>query len=227
MINNGFGNHSTLGKVSLILAILTIIFFIIIIISSISMVIFNNMFISIFSSIFSLLMFIFSLVSIILGAISYWGKEKDRYGLYAFIIGLVFLILVFVTIAISATVYVYVSGMLGQSSSPNMTPYIHLIGSESGNNLTLNIVHISEKDISWSDVSYTLTDTTDLEEINCNPPDNEVTVSYNYQYLEEGKSIFIYGGINDSDELESNNDYFFTLIYNPTGETMYSYSWTQ
>ena len=145
--------------------------------------------------------------------------------MYAFIIGLVFLILVFVTIAISATVYVYVSGMAGPN--PNPTPYAHIIGSQSDDDCTLSIMHVSREDIEWSDITYTLTDTTDLEEIDCNTMSNEVTVSYDYTYLEEGKPIFIYGGANNSDELETNNEYSFMLIYEPTGDILASYTWIQ
>jgi len=222
-----FSRHSTMGKVSLIFAILTITFFVLGIVSSILTVILQNVSIVLFSTIFAVLTFIFSLISIVIGAVTYWGKDKDKYGLYAFIIGLVFLILAFVVqIAVAATVYVYVSGMLGAPEYAQ-TPMVQLTDSQTGKNCTFTIMYVSEDDVEWSDISYTITDTTNTIEIDCTPPNNEVLVSYNYEYLENGKSIFIYGGINDSDELKTGNEYRLTLIYNPTGYTMYSTYWEQ
>jgi len=63
----------------------------------------------IFFSLLTLLSIIFSLVAIILGVIAYFGKTKDRYGLFGFVLGICFLICSFVLIP-TAT-YVYVSGL--------------------------------------------------------------------------------------------------------------------
>lgn len=224
---SGYSRHSTLGKVSLILALLTVVFFILSIVIIVLVLFLQNPFLIMFSSLFSFLMFIFSLIAIILGAISYWGKDRDKYGLYAFVIGLVFMILTFVVpIAMAATVYVYVSGMMGPSDI-DMPPSVQLVRSNSGNNCTFTIIDVSEGNIKWSDLSYSLTDTTDSEEIDCTPPNNEVFINYNYQYLDEGKSIFIYGGSNNSDELKKGNTYSFSLIYSPSSSIVYSTSWTQ
>ena len=207
-----FSKHSTMGKVSLIFAILTITFFVLGILFSILTVVLQNLSIVLFSTIFTVLTFIFSLISIVIGAVTYWGKDRDKYGLYAFIIGLVFLILASVVqIAVAATVYVYVSGMIGAPEFAQ-TPSVFLDDSQTGKNCTLTIMHVSEDDVKWSDISYTLTDITNTKEIDCTPPNNEVLVSYNYEYLENGKSIFIYGGIDGSDELKTGNNYSFTPV---------------
>jgi len=116
-------NHSTLGKVSLIFAILTIVLFVSNIIIVFAVAFTLNFSLSILSTIFSLLLFIFTILALILGAISYFGKEKDKYGLVGFIVGLVFLILMFVSIAIAATTYVYVSG-LGSPNSYTVAPSV-------------------------------------------------------------------------------------------------------
>jgi len=139
--------HTTLGKISLISAILVIILFcvsIAIVFISVSSGNANNLLV-IGSSIISLLEFIFTLIAIILGAISFFGKDKDRYGLVAFIIGVVFILLMVITVAIAATTYVYVSGML---SPPGGTiPNIHLTRYSDA----LNVAFVSEPDLLWSD----------------------------------------------------------------------------
>ena len=139
--------HTTLGKISLISAILVIILFCV----SIAIVFISalsgsaNNLLMIGSSIISLLEFIFTLIAIILGAISFFGKDKDRYGLVAFIIGIVFILLMVITVAIAATTYVYVSGML---SPPGETiPNIHLTRYSD----ELNVAFVSEPDLLWSD----------------------------------------------------------------------------
>ena len=147
-MENNFSSHTTLGKASLIVALLTIVFFILIIVVVVAAIFTQNPFIAVFSSIFSLLMFIFSITSIVLGAISYWGKDRDKYGLVAFIIGIVFLVLVFITIAISATMYVYVSGMLGPTNTES-TPSVGLMTDSAVNNCTVTITSASSNDIDW------------------------------------------------------------------------------
>jgi len=86
--------HSKLAIIGLILGILAIFCFLI----------------SFFIMLFGIIMtFILGILAIIFGATAYWGRWKDRLGLTDFKIGLVVLIIWFLTWVIT---YTYVSGML-------------------------------------------------------------------------------------------------------------------
>ena len=76
MVGN-FQTHSSLGKASLILALLTVVFFVLSIVVVFVVFIFQDPMIIIFSSLFSFLTFIFSFILIIIEAIYYWGKDRD------------------------------------------------------------------------------------------------------------------------------------------------------
>ncbi len=97
---------TVLGKLSLLFACITIgcIFVFFLLMSS--RLNWANL---IFFSLLTLLSIVFSLVAIILGAIAYFGKTKDRYGLFGFVLGICFLISSFVLIP--AATYIYVSGL--------------------------------------------------------------------------------------------------------------------
>ena len=217
-----FSRHSTLGKISLIFAILTIVFFILVILSVVLAIVFANTSIAVFSSIFNLLMFIFSILSLILGAISFWGKDNDRYGLYAFIIGIVFLILTFVmTIAVAATVYVYVSGMIGSPEHAQTPNLAALVTPDSGNNATLLVTYIDTDDVYWPDITFKIHDITDDEYLT---EYTDYTTNLSYDTIENGDSIKFTG---QGNEFQENHYYSITLLYWPTDQTICYYSWEQ
>ena len=102
-------------------------------------------------------------------------------------------------------------------------------GFSSNNSLKRRAIIVDAPDLPPEECEFYITNAgvADSEEIDCTTIDNEVTVSYSYTYLEEGKSIFIYGGANNSDELEKNNEYSLILIYEPTNDIIASYTWAQ
>jgi len=214
-MENQFSTHTTLGKASLIVALLAVVFFIISIIIMIAAIFLQNPFIIIFSSFFSILMFIFSLIAIILGAISYWGSDKDKYGLYAFVIGLVFMILaIVVPIAMSATVYVYVSGMMGAPDIDEVTPSVSLMVDAQDTTCTVTVTSVSSNNINWNNIDWTLYDSTNFENIyyGVNLP--------SYGGVQAGQTISV-------TDLTDNHDYRLTLTYIPTGNAVSMVSWTQ
>ena len=202
MVGN-FQTHSSLGKASLILALLTVVFFVLSIVVVFVVFIFQDPMIIIFSSLFSFLTFIFSLISIILGAISYWGKDRDKYGLYGFVIGLVFMILTFVVpIAMAATVYVYVSGMI---STPPEIVNVHLIADADENSCIIMLNYISESDsaiVTWDEIDWNLYNTDTSEKITT----GVLLPHYSKVPIVQGQTIAI-------SNLEKNYDYRFELIY--------------
>jgi len=141
------GGHTSLGKISLILAI-----------ASISCIIgnllllFSGLGFAIFFivSLLSFLCILCSILAIILGAIAHFGKTKNRYGLIGFVLGVCFLVAGFVVIP--ATTYVYVGGMM---PSPKMTyigmPSIFFVQDDIEDTLTVVSVY-SENTIEWSDI---------------------------------------------------------------------------
>jgi len=95
------GGRTSPGKISLILAIASISC----IIGNL-LLIFSGLGFAIFFivSLLSFLCILFSILAIILGAIAYFGKTKNRYGLIGFVLGVCFLVAGFVVIP--ATTYV-------------------------------------------------------------------------------------------------------------------------
>lgn len=138
--------HTPLGKASLILAILAIVCIV-----GIFALIFagvGNTAVIIFVSIFSILCFILPILAIILGAIAYFGKAKDIYGLIGFILGIC--LIVGAPIGIAATTYVYVSGMIG--SPPELTPTITFIYTDQSTTNTLTVVAADPTTVTWADL---------------------------------------------------------------------------
>ena len=136
--------HSSIGKVSLILAISTILF-VVIFMASVFLMPGNHTLISILLVLIIPLIFIFPILAIILGAIGYFGKNKDKYGLIGFILGI---LLIFSSIPISATTYVYVSGMIG-GVSVDTTPSIACIVNNNADEL---IIASADSGAYWSDI---------------------------------------------------------------------------
>ena len=223
-----FSNHSAIGKASLIIGLLTIIFFVLSIVIVVVSLALMNPFLSIFSSIFSFLVFIFSILSIVFGAIAFWGKDRDKYGLFAFIVGLIFIILIFISIAISATLYVYVSGMIGSNgheTTPSLFFNVDPGTEDSSNEAIVTIWTISEEDVEWYDVSYSLIDITDSDSL-------VEGVDYNTNIIDLNENSFIDGDdkieiIGLGGELESDHEYRFNIVYGPTGSAMGTMTWDQ
>ena len=63
------------------------------------------------------------------------------------------ILMVAITVAIAATVYVYVSGMIG--TSPDTAPEIQFVKDEMSNRLT--VAKAAPQDLTWADVSISCT----------------------------------------------------------------------
>jgi flagellin-like protein len=79
-------------------------------------------------------------------------KEADDHAVSA-VIGVI--LMVAITVAIAATVYVYVSGMIG--GTQKQTPNVSMVSDNSGNLLR---VASADVDIAWADIEITATNTT-------------------------------------------------------------------
>jgi len=136
--------HTLLGKISLVSMILTIVC----IVSTIATAFSGFRGVTIFLLYtFSILAFILTITAIVSGAISYFGKAKDSYGLAGFVVGII-LLLLGVPIAVAATTYVYVSGLMGETIST--TPVIACTVDNDNDRLT---VISSDLDVPWSEIS--------------------------------------------------------------------------
>ena len=85
-------------------------------------------------------------------------RFEDNEEAVSAVIGVI--LMVAITVAIAATVYVYVSGMMGGQTET--TPSITFTKDESDN--TLTVVH-AEGSLSWTDVNISVTDGTNTDYI--------------------------------------------------------------
>lgn len=146
-------------------------------------------------------------------------QKKSNTGL---IIAVVLIVLIIVPIAIAATVYVYVSGMISDPPSMQTTPNISaMITPDSGNNATLFITYIEDDYVYWSEVSFELYDITDGETLT---KYSDYTTDTSYGNIENGDSIKFTG---KGEEFQENHKYRATLIYSITDGIMFTYTWTQ
>ena len=142
------------------------------------------------------------------------------------------ILMVAITVAIAATVYVYVSGMLG--GGVQSTPAVSMTNSASAHNCTITIGTPTDSAIEWADCWYTLVDITDAEEITHNAAtegdvDHVVMKLPSATYVTGGQVILIQNCNNYQATwpLIDNHEYRFTLVYNTTGGTMGTVTWTQ
>ena len=132
--------HSSLGKASLILAIIGLVLIVVILLSFFI----EGFGIVYIAGILYYPVFLLSLIALILGAIAYFGKEKDLYGLIAFIIGIC--LFVAAPISIAASTYFYVSDRIGDYQ--DTTPGISFI--QDDDNIT---VAAADLNVFWSNLS--------------------------------------------------------------------------
>ena len=123
------------------------------------------------------------------------------------------ILMVAITVAIAATVYVYVSGMLG--SGTKETPTVGLTAEATGEVCAVTISTVSKADIAWADVETTLTNVSGAKAHGTDP-----TVSGTYVTLSGGQII-------SCTNLDDGFDYRLTLTYESTGGTMGTVTWTQ
>lgn len=158
----------------------------------------------------------------------YGQQKKDNTVL---IIAIVLIVVIVVPIAIAATVYVYVSGMIGEPSNImdalNTAPEISVIAKadygDDSKNATITITAVnSENNVYWYYLSYHLYDSTDGEELT---EYTDYTLSTpGYSPIKVGDKLKIIG---KNGELEDGNNYQLSIIYDLTNEIVTIASWSQ
>jgi len=133
------------------------------------------------------------------------------------------ILMVAITVAIAATVYVYVSGMLGGGTQS--TPSVSLTAAPgSGHDCLLTVGTITETGILWSDCDFTIVDVTDTDELTNG---TDVDVAWSGGTVTGGDIITIIETGGTSGFCVEGNQYRFTLSYSTTGGTMGTVTWTQ
>ena len=132
------------------------------------------------------------------------------------------ILMVAITVAIAATVYVYVSGIIGPGTAS--TPSVSITANPSGTGCTITVASPTANDIEWGDTWFTLSNTTDQLEANTIvwPAGMTWPSRAAGSYIKGGQAIYI-----ATNYLSDGDAYTLTLVYNDTGGTMGSVSWTQ
>jgi flagellin-like protein len=161
-------------------------------------------------------------------------KQADERAVSA-VIGVI--LMVAITVAIAATVYVYVSGMVGGNAKS--TPTISLIPDSSDKNVTLTVGSVSSSGVLWADTSYTLVDKTNSTQFQGSAwgtPGHQFGATANVIIVTQPTPTTVTGGqiitikgtaAGTVNGLTKSHSYTFTLIYVPTGGTLSTATWTQ
>ena len=144
---------------------------------------------------------------------------KENESAVSAVIGVI--LMVAITVAIAATVYVYVSGMMG--GGLDNTPVVSMIAepSEDKNEVIITIITITDGGVNWNDVSGSLVNisssTSELNGTAWRLENDEVS----------GGDIITLVRYNDIDgDFTIGDEYRFTLIYDVTGGTLGTVTWT-
>jgi flagellin-like protein len=131
------------------------------------------------------------------------------------------ILMVAITVAIAATVYVYVSGMLGGGTSS--TPSISMTAEPSSDDTSclVTVGTITETGVGWSYITGTLTDITSGSEVALDD------WSWRPSGTVSGGDICNLANSMITPDFTAGNEYRFTLAYNSTGGTMGTVKWTQ
>ena len=131
------------------------------------------------------------------------------------------ILMVAITVAIAATVYMYVSGMIGGGLQSTPTITMSATPNEARTGAMITIATITEAGVNWSAVDYTLANVSSGLQMASGNFDAtfEDTVS-------GGDIITVMSGGNVSVALAGTFDYMLTLSYTTTGGTFGSVSWT-
>jgi flagellin-like protein len=153
--------------------------------------------------------------------------EADERAVSA-VIGVI--LMVAITVAIAATVYVYVSGMLPSSSST--TPTVSMTADPVGHNCMISIATTTPSSVQWSSVWYTLTDITNTKQISNGTVAGTSTATIivpRTGQVQGGQIITIKaaGTWASGNPLDTNTMYRLTLVYNVTKGSMGTVTWTQ
>jgi flagellin-like protein len=140
------------------------------------------------------------------------------------------ILMVAITVAIAATVYVYVSGMIG--SGTQSTPNVSMTADPNDHNCTITIGTPTASDIEWQDVSFVLVDLTNAAEIadvaSGSSATQAIIAPSTATYVAGGQIISITADGNwATTQLIDGHEYRFTLSYTQTGGSMGTVTWTQ
>ncbi|MCX6668039.1 MAG: type IV pilin [Euryarchaeota archaeon] len=139
------------------------------------------------------------------------------------------ILMVAITVAIAATVYVYVSGMLPSSS--NTTPTVSMTAAQSLRNCTITMQTTTPTTAEWRSIWYTIVDATaSIQILNGAAIDaSHATVTIPSTGSLSGGQIVIIraNGFGATSPLITGHKYTFTLVFNVTSGTMGTVSWTQ
>jgi FlaG/FlaF family flagellin (archaellin) len=131
------------------------------------------------------------------------------------------ILMVAITVAIAATVYVYFSGMMG--GSLENTPTVSMIAesSEDKNEVLITIITIADKGINWHDVSGVLVNLSSSLQI-------EWDGLQTWKLLDDinGGDLVILFNTDILGDFTTGDKYRFTLVYDITGGTMGTVTWT-
>jgi flagellin-like protein len=131
------------------------------------------------------------------------------------------ILMVAITVAIAATVYLYVSGFFGGGIAS--TPTVGMSAEPSGSNCVVTLGSPTAQDIDWSDVIAVLVDITDSQEL-VYTTNYTTNIGTKTGVMQAGQVIVITGA---APELEDDNKYRFTISYDPTGGQLGTVTWTQ
>jgi len=142
------------------------------------------------------------------------------------------ILMVAITVAIAATVYIYVSGML--PSGGGTTPTVSMTADPTAtHNCTLSIGTTTPTSVDWAAVTYTLTDLTASHAVTAGTVASLYNVSVDIPtsgQVTGGQIItlkFVGSPYTATYPLASTHTYRFTLVYKTTKGTMGTVSWAQ
>ena len=142
-------------------------------------------------------------------------KFKEENEAVSAVIGVI--LMVAITVAIAATVYLYISGFFGGGLSN--TPTVGMSAEPSGTSCAITLGSPTANDIDWEDVEYVLTNVSDSTGITL----AQEPWSYaDGTMVKAGQLISI-----PTNTLVDGKEYRFTISYEPTGGQLGTCSWTQ
>jgi flagellin-like protein len=137
-------------------------------------------------------------------------KIKEEEEAVSAVIGVI--LMVAITVAIAATVYVYVSGMMG--GGIESTPSLSMTKDLGETSIIITIGTVTDTGVLWSNTNYTFVDLT---------AGSAITTDVTFPTT----GTISGGDIIKCENLTDLSEYRFTITYTPTGGTMGTISWTQ
>jgi flagellin-like protein len=130
------------------------------------------------------------------------------------------ILMVAITVAIAATVYVYVSGMMG--GGLENTPVVSMIAesSDDKNEVLITIITITDFGIGWNDISGVLVNLSSGSQVEWDEPQTWKLIGEI-----EGGDVIVLLNTDILGDFTVGDEYRFTMVYDNTGGTMSTVSW--